>query len=85
MLKDLNVDQARFIALLAKTARTQRDAVLGHVAEEHLDGLLPGRGEHNPTVELGLDPLPAEASQTTALRPLAPAARAVLIGNAANL
>ena len=68
MLKDLNVDQARFIALLAKTARTRRDAVLGHVAEEDLDGLLPGRGEHNPTVELGLHPLPAEASQTTALR-----------------
>ena len=39
MLKDLKVDQARFIALLAKTARTQRDAVLGHVAEEDLDGL----------------------------------------------
>ncbi len=54
MLKDLNVDQARFIALLAKTARTRRDAVLGHVAEEDLDGLPPGRGEHNPTVELGL-------------------------------
>jgi hypothetical protein len=68
MLKDLTVDQARFIALLAKTARTQRDAVLGHVAEEDLDGLLPGRGEHNPTVELGFDPLAAEASQPTALR-----------------
>jgi hypothetical protein len=68
MLKDLNVEQARFIALLAKTARTQRDAVLGNVAEEDLDGLLPGRGEHNPAAELGFDPLPAEASQTAALR-----------------
>jgi len=30
MLKDLNVDQARFVALLAKAARAQRDAMLGH-------------------------------------------------------
>lgn len=67
MLKELNVDQARFIALLAKTARTQRDAVLGNVAEADLDGVMPGRGEHNPTAELGLAPLPAEASQTGAL------------------
>jgi Protein of unknown function (DUF3775) len=68
MLKDLNVDQARFIALLASTARTQRDLLLGHVAEDDLDGLKPGRGEHNPTAELGLEPLPPEASQTVALR-----------------
>ncbi len=67
MLKDLNVDQARFIALLARTARTQRDELLGNVAEEDLDGLTPGRGEHNPTAELGLEPLAAEASQTAAL------------------
>ncbi len=63
MLKVLNVDQARFIAVLARTARTQRDSVFGHVAEEDLGGVTPGRGEHNPTAELGLDPLPAEASQ----------------------
>ncbi len=68
MLKDLNVDQARFIALLARTARTQRDALLGHVAERTLGGTIPGRGEHNPTAELGFEPLPAEDSQTTALR-----------------
>ena len=68
MLRDLNVDQAQFIALLAKTARTQRDALLGNVAERDLDGVTPGRGEHNPTAELGLEPLPAEASQTAALR-----------------
>jgi len=30
MLKDLNVDQARFVALLAKAARAERDALLGH-------------------------------------------------------
>lgn len=68
MLKDLNVDQAHFIALLARTVRTQRDALLGNVAEKDLDGLVPGRGEHNPTAELGLEPLPAEASQAAALR-----------------
>jgi hypothetical protein len=68
MLKDLYVDQARFIALLARTARTQRDALLGHAAERDLDGTTPGRGEHNPTAELGFDLLPAGESQTTALR-----------------
>ena len=68
MLKDLNADQARFIALLARTARTQRDALLGNVAEEDLDGVTPGRGEHNPTAELGFEPLAAENSQTAALR-----------------
>ena len=68
MLKELNVDQARFIALLARTARTQRDALLGHVAERALGGTTPGRGEHNPTAELGFDPVPAQAPQTTELR-----------------
>ena len=68
MLSDLNVDQARFIAFLARTARTQRDAVLGHVPERDLGGETPGRGEHNPTAELGFEPLAAEAPQTAALR-----------------
>jgi len=68
MLKDLNGDQARFIALLAKTARTQRDAVLGNVAERDLGGSTPGRGEHNPTAEFGLDQMSAGDSQMAALR-----------------
>jgi hypothetical protein len=68
MLKELRVDQARFIALLGRTARTQRDALLGNVAEDDLGGMTPGRGEHNPTAELGLEPLPANASQLDALR-----------------
>jgi hypothetical protein len=62
MLKELNVDQAHFIALLANTARMQRDALLGNVAEHDLDGATPGRGQHNPTAELGVEPLPADAS-----------------------
>ena len=82
MLKSLNVDQARFVAILAKTARTQRDALLGNVAEDDLGGLQPGRGEHNPTAALGFEPLPPEAAQTTALRDaiatLSPAARSEL-------
>jgi len=68
MLKDLNGDQARFIALLAKTARAERDAMLGHVREGDLDGVTPERGEHNPTAELGFDPLSAGDAQTAALR-----------------
>jgi hypothetical protein len=68
MLKDLNVDQARFIAILARTARTQRDEFLGNVAEEDLEDVAPARGEHNPTAALGFEPLPGEAPQTAALR-----------------
>jgi len=66
MLKDLDVSQARFIALLANTARTQRDALLGNVAEKDLVGPTPARGERNPTVELGIEPLPADAFQPAA-------------------
>jgi hypothetical protein len=67
MLKDLNADQAHFIALLAKIARGQRDASVVHVPEDDLDGLKPGRGTHNPAAEIGLDALPAEAPQAAAL------------------
>jgi Protein of unknown function (DUF3775) len=38
------------------------------VAEADLGGAKVARGEHNPTVELGFDPQPPEAAQTTALR-----------------
>lgn len=83
MLKDLNVDQARFVALLAKTARTQRDSLLGNVAESDLaKELQPARGEHNPAGVLGYDPLPASAPQIVALREaietLSPMARSEL-------
>ena len=66
MLNDLHVDQAHFIALLAKTARAQRDSLLGNVAEDDLDGPTAARGEHNPTVELGVEPLPDDASKPAA-------------------
>jgi hypothetical protein len=68
MLKDLNVEQARFIALLAKTARMQRDAILGNVAEADLGDVTPGRSEHNQTAELELGTFDAEASPVAALR-----------------
>ena len=68
MLKELTVDQAQFIAILAKAARVQRDEVLRSVAEEDLDAVQPGRGEHNPTAALGFEPLSADAPQISALR-----------------
>ena len=67
MLTALNVDQARFVALLAKAARTQCDELLGNVAEADLAPIKAARGEHNPTAELGFEPLRARASQTEAL------------------
>jgi len=53
MLKELNVDQACFVALLAKAARAQRDDLLGDAAEDDLAELKAARGEHNPTAALG--------------------------------
>jgi hypothetical protein len=67
MLTNLILDQARFIARLAKAARTQRDTLIGKVAEAELGGK-PGRGDHNPTAELGYDPLPPDSEQLISLR-----------------
>jgi hypothetical protein len=67
-LRALSVSQAQFIAILASAARLQRDALLDNVADNDLDDLKPGRGEHNPTAALGFEPLPTGASQITALR-----------------
>lgn len=68
MLTALNVDQARFVALLAKAARAQRDDLLGNTAEEDLAPISAARGEHNPTALLGFEPLRPKASQTEVLR-----------------
>ena len=68
MLTALTSKQARFIALLAETARVQRDKLLGNVAEEELGGSEPARGEHNPAAELGYEPLALDSEQMTALR-----------------
>jgi Protein of unknown function (DUF3775) len=68
MLKALNPDRVRFVALLAKAARVQRDELLGNVAENDLAEVRSARGEHNPTATLGLAPLAPEAPQIRALR-----------------
>jgi uncharacterized protein DUF3775 len=68
MLKDLNVDQARFIATLADAARAQRDAHLGRVRERALAEPKPVRGEHNPTAALAFEPLPTSDVQLSALQ-----------------
>ena len=82
MLRELGVDQARWVAILAKAARQDRDALLGNVAEDDLSRTTPMRGERNPTAALGFDPLPADAPTITALREaiasLSPAARSEL-------
>jgi len=78
-LKKLNVDQGRFIALLAKNARMQRDAILGKVLERDLDGLTSAPGEHNPTADLGLEPTnPQVAALREAIASLSADARAEL-------
>jgi hypothetical protein len=68
MLKMLKRRQARFIALLAKVARDERDALLGNLSEKDLGEPKPARGEHNPTAALGLEPLPEDSAQVAALR-----------------
>ena len=68
VLKDLNVDQARFVGLLAKAARAERDAMLGHGPDKDLNETAATRGERNPTAALGFDPLPGQDSQLRALR-----------------
>jgi hypothetical protein len=82
MLKTLKRRQARFIALLAKVARDERDALLGNISEKELGEPKPGRGEHNPTAALGFEPLPQDSAQVLALREaiaiLGPAARSEL-------
>jgi hypothetical protein len=43
VLKNLNVDQARFVAILARTERMQRDSLLDNVPEDDLGAMQPGR------------------------------------------
>lgn len=63
MLKVLKVSDVRFIALLAKAARMQSDELLGNVAEADFGEPVPSRGDHNVLASLGLEDLPAGASQ----------------------
>jgi hypothetical protein len=67
LINALTPDQARSIASLAKSARAERDEFLREVAEQDLDGSKPGKGEHNPTAELGFEPLPQNMPPLAAL------------------
>jgi hypothetical protein len=67
MLKDLNSNQARFIAILARAARAQRDMLLGKATGEDLGQPNAARGQHNPTAALGFEPLQPDAPQVVAL------------------
>jgi len=62
MLKNLKANQVHFIAMVAQTARKQRDAVLGNVAEADLGGPTPARGAHNPVADIGLTSLASDTS-----------------------
>jgi len=62
MLKSLKANQVHFIAMLARTARKQRDAVLGNVVEADLGGPPPARGAHNPVADIGLTSLASGTS-----------------------
>lgn len=68
MLTTLSANQARFNRIARENCTRATRCVLGNVAEADLSAVTPGRGEHNPTADLGLEPLPAEASQPAALR-----------------
>jgi hypothetical protein len=68
MPKVLKHDKVRFIALLVKTVRRQRDAFLDNVAEDDLAEAKAARGEHNPIAALGFEPVPSDSLQIAALR-----------------
>jgi hypothetical protein len=82
MLKELNRDQAQFVAMLARAARAQRDSSIAGVPEADLTETKPARGEHNPTADLGLVAVPGDAPQLVMLREaiggLSPAGRSEL-------
>lgn len=82
MLKELNRDQAQFVAVLARAARAQRDSSIAGVPEADLSETKPARGEHNPTADLGFVAVPEDAPQLMMLREaigrLSPAGRSEL-------
>jgi hypothetical protein len=68
LLKELNRNQAQFVAVLARAARMQRDAFVAGVPEGDLADMRPSRGEHNPMADLGFTPFPGDAPQLVILR-----------------
>jgi hypothetical protein len=82
MFKELNRDQAQFVAMLARAARAQRDSSISPVPEADLTDTKPSRGEHNPTADLGFVAVPEDAPPLVMLRDaiggLSPAGRSEL-------
>lgn len=66
MLKDLNADQARFAALLAKAARAPTRCHARRCPRQGLERATVARGKHN--ARLVLDSLPAQDTQLSASR-----------------
>ena len=82
MLEQLGAETAREIAELARGTRDARDAILDKIRDEDVQTAPSARGEHNPTLALGLDPLPENHSACVALKEaiaaLSPEARSEL-------
>jgi hypothetical protein len=68
MRRRLNPEKARFVALIAKAARAQRDAALDGIRESEFVEPTPAHGERNPMEGLGLDPSVSAAAQAARLR-----------------
>ncbi len=68
MLEQVAAETVRDIAELARMARAARDAMLDKIRDEDFQTAPPARGEHNPTMALGLDPLPENHPARVALR-----------------
>ncbi len=67
-LKALNLDQARFVALLAKEARVERDEFIGRVPDKDLAGRKSRRSELDATVAAAAEVPLSQTSQLVALR-----------------
>lgn len=68
MLKKLDIAQVRFVALLAKAVRVQRDASYGKIPEVDFGEPKSSRGVHDATVNVGLEALPGAVSPAAFLR-----------------
>ena len=68
MLQRVSIEDVKRISEFAKAARDVRDAILSEVRDQDLGQPKPARGEHNPTVALGLDPVPFDHPTRKALR-----------------
>jgi len=68
MLDKINIAEVKHIAEMAKAARDARDQMLDKIRDKDLGEPKPARGEHDPSANLGLDPLPVDHPVRAALR-----------------